>query len=217
MNQPETMALARAVELPGHTLHAIVRGRARAPCYSCPADREAYLGELRRQACASGCALHAYVLMGNHVHLLVTPWHKGGVSALLGALADGYARHVREAYGHEEPLWDEQVELRPVFPRRDLLGCMRYIELNPVRARLVARPEDYRWSSYRVNALGESDPAITPHAHYCTLGRTADARLAAYRAIVAGGESLLAVSRMDCGESAARRPFARAADWRRTE
>jgi len=113
---------------------------------------------------ASGCLVHAYALMTTHVHLLLTPKRRDGASALgrlVGAL---------------------DLDASPVTARRYLLACMRYIELNPVRAGLVRHPADYRRSSYRANAFGEPDMLVTAHPAYCALGRDAEARRAAYRA-----------------------------------
>ena len=172
---------------PGHTLHLAQRGGGRAACFSCAQDRAAYLEGLARHAAGSGCAVHAYVLMGNHVHLLLTPSRSDSVGSLLEGVGKDYARHLGEAYGHARPLWDERVEIRPVFPRRYLLACMRYIELNPVRAGLAARPGDYRWSSFGANALCAADSLVTPHAFYYALGRSAAERQAAYRALFHGG------------------------------
>jgi putative transposase len=171
---------------PGHTLHLAQRGRARAPCFSRDRDRVAYLGGLAECAGASGCAVHAYVLMSNHVHLLLTPSRADGVAVLLRELCGHYGSYIAETYGHAAPLWDERVEVRLVFPRRYVLGCMRYIELNPVHAGLAPSPEEYRWSSYGANATGLADPVVTPHAFYYALGRTQGARQAAYRALFQG-------------------------------
>lgn len=117
-----------------------------------------------RLAAALDCPLHAYVLMGTHAHLLLTPARAGGASALAGALA---AR---------------ELDATPVRARRYFVACMRYIEWNPVRAGIVRRPQAYPWSSYRANALGEADALVTPHPWYYALGRTPEARRAAYRA-----------------------------------
>ena len=172
---------------PGHTLHVVQRSNCRAACFFCERDRETYLDWLARYAAGSGCAVHAYVLMGNHVHLLLTPARADSVASMLHGLGEHYARYLGEEHGHSGPVWDERVEIRPVFPRRYLLACMRYIELNPVRAGLVAGPDQYRWSSYRSNAMGVADALITPHAFYYALGRTPAARQAGYRALFQGG------------------------------
>jgi putative transposase len=118
------------------------------------------------------CAVHAYVLMENHVHLLVTSSGSNGGVELAHALAQ------------------EALEVRPIYARRYLLACMRYIELNPVRAHIVDGPADYRWSSYRANALGYTDPIVTPHPLYYALGRSLEARRAAYARLVRRGFAL---------------------------
>ncbi len=167
---------------PGAALHLVQRGRDRAACFCDERDQLAYLELLGRGLERFACALHAYVLMGNHVHLLVTPARAESVARLMRALGSRYARHLADAHGAEGPGWDEHAASPPLYARRQLLGCMRYIELNPVRAGIVRRAGDFRWSSYRANALGRADPLLTPHGAYCALGRSAAARCAAYRA-----------------------------------
>ena len=169
-------------EIPGHPLHVIQRGHLRAACFFGEEYCVAYLRWLGRYAARLGCSVHAYVLMGNHVHLLLTSSRAGGVAGLMRTLGQRYARYVSEVHHREGALWDDSCEAVPVHVGRYLLSCMRYIELNPVRAGVVARPGEYRWSSFRANALGQSDALLTPHAHYCALGRGAESRQAAYRA-----------------------------------
>jgi putative transposase len=128
---------------------------------------------------------------------LLTPSRQGGVAALLHLLGTRYARYVAETWQREEAqagqyegaqagqregaLWEEGFDVTPVHNNRYALACMRYIELNPVRARMARSPEQFRWSSYRCNALGEANALLTPHAAYAVLGRGAAARQAAYR------------------------------------
>jgi len=171
-------------EEPGVALHVVQRGLARAPCFSGPPDRLFYL-EALRQSAARRCAVHAYALMGNHVHLLVTPARRGDATQLMRALGERYGRHLARAYGHEDTVWEEPFDGTPVHAGRYLFWCMRYIESNPVSARLVREPAAYRWSSYRANALGEDDPLVTPHPLYCALGRSREQRCAAYLALFA--------------------------------
>lgn len=180
----ETAAMPRLAcpEEPRVTLHVVQRGRSRSPCFSCAGDRIAYLGVLCACSQCEHCAIHAYVLMGNHVHLLFTPLRANGAARLMPALAAGFSRYLLSAHGHEESPWEEPYDATPVHARRHLFTTMRYIEENPVRAGLATHPASYRWSSYYANALGGDDPLVTPHVHYYTLGRTPAARRAAYAA-----------------------------------
>lgn len=175
------MLLCVCPEIPGHTLHVIQRGRLHAECFFIAQDHIAYLGWLHDYARRTGCAVHAYVLMGNHVHLLLTPSLKGGVAAFMHLLGKRYARHVAEIWRREGALWEEGFDATPVHNNRYVLACMRYIELNPVRARMAARPEQFPWSSHRCNAFGEENALLTPHSAYAVLGRGVAARQAAYR------------------------------------
>ena len=172
-------------EEPRVALHVVQRGRERCTCFSCAGDRAAYLEALRECAARAGCAVHAYALMGNHVHLLMTSARAAGAARLMPAIAARYARHLATAYGHEDSVWEEAYDASPVHARRHLLACMRYIEENPVRAGLAAHPGAYPWSSYRANAFGEDGALLTPHPHYCSLGRSPDERRAAYAALFA--------------------------------
>jgi putative transposase len=170
-------------EIPGHPLHVIQRGHLQAACFFGDEDCAAYICWLGRYAARLACSVHAYVLMSNHVHLLLTPSRAGGVDALMRALGERYTRYVADVQHREGALWEERYDAVPVHVPRYLLRCMRYIELNPVRARVVAQPGQYRWSSFRANALGADDALLIPHAHYCALGRDAESRQAAYRAL----------------------------------
>ncbi|MBI4292606.1 MAG: transposase [Betaproteobacteria bacterium] len=170
-------------QAPGHPLHVIQRGYCRLACFFGDADRIAYLGHMRECAEHSGCAVHAYVLMGNHVHLLVTPSRAEGASHLMRLLREHYCRYFGETHGRLDPVLDERFQALPLRSRQHLLSCMQYIELNPVRAQLVRSASDYRWSSYRANALGQEDPLVTPHTCYYALGRTVISRQQAYRAL----------------------------------
>ena len=169
--------------VPGRPLPGIQRGRLRSACFFGDEDCTAYLGWLRRYAASVRCSVHAYVLMGNHVHLLLTPSREGGIAKLMRSSCGHYARYAEAVHHRDDMLWEDRFEAFPVHYGRYLLSCMRYIELNPVRAGVAARPEQYRWSSFRANALGHSDPLLTPHAHYCALGRDAASRQAAYRSL----------------------------------
>jgi len=170
-------------EIPGHPLHVIQRGRLRSPCFFDEKDCIEYLVWLRECAVRHACSVHAYVLMGSHVHLLLTPSRAGAAAGLMRSLRECHAAYIDATYHRDGALWDDCHQASAVHIGRYLLYCMRYIELNPVRARVVARPGQYRWSSFRANALGRSDPLLTPHARYCALGRDAVSRQAAYQAL----------------------------------
>jgi len=167
------------------TLHVVQRARERRACFSCTRDRAAYLEALRECATRAECAIHAYALMGNHVHLLFTAASAAGPARLMPAITAGYARYLATAYGHDDSVWEEPYDASPVHARTHLLACMRYIEENPVRAGLATHPGEYPWSSYRANALGEDDALLTPHPHYYSLGRSPGERRAAYAALFA--------------------------------
>jgi putative transposase len=170
-------------ETPGVALHVVQRGRDRGACFSGPRDRIEYL-EALREAARETCLVHAYALMSNHMHALLTPVLAGGVAVLMRCTAERYARHLAGAYGQEAPIWEERFDGTPVHARKYLFACMRYIELNPVRAGLVRDARAYRWSSCRANADGEDDALVTPHPAYFALGRSPEARQAAYRAML---------------------------------
>ena len=177
------MAVPFHAQVPGHSLHVIQRGHCRLACFYCERDRVVYLHWLGAYAGRFGCAVHAYVLMGNHVHLLVTPSRPDGASQLMRRLGDRYTRYFGEAHERCGPILEERLRTLTLRSRQHLLDCMRYIELNPVRARLVAAPGEYRWSSFRSNALGQDDALVTPHSCYYALGRSVASRQAAYRAL----------------------------------
>jgi putative transposase len=165
----------------GVALHLIQRSRG--ACFLRESDGRAYLDWLRAYAQRFECAVHAYVLMSNHVHLLATPARALGASQMMRVLAERYARSFAEARGCSDAIWEEPFDASPVYAPRYLLSCMRYIEENPVRAGLTADPDAYRWSSFGANAWGRDDPVVTPHALYFALGRSPERRRARYRAM----------------------------------
>jgi putative transposase len=163
--------------------HVIQRGNNRQPCFLAAEDYIAYLQDLTDAARHGSCAVHAYVLTTNHVHLLVTGVELGSVSRMMQWLGRRYVACFNTRYRRTGTLWEGRFKASLVDTRRYLLTCYRYIELNPVRAAMAADPADYRWSSFHCNALGRPDPLVTPHAAYRALAATSDAHRAAYRAL----------------------------------
>lgn len=169
------------IHLPDLPLHIVQRGHNRDACFFADDDRHAYLHWLEDALNATGCALHAYVLMANHVHLLLTPTEPGAVTQVMISLGRRYVQYINRTYHRTGTLWEGRYKSSLVEADSYLFCCQRYIELNPVRATMVDAPRDYRWSSYRCNAEGSSDPLVTPHSLYLALGRDAEGRQAAYR------------------------------------
>ncbi len=167
----------------GQALHVIQRGNDRQRIFFADDDRVLFHAWLAEAARAQGCAVHAYVLMTNHVHLLLTPASGESLPRLMQSLGRRYVRHVNARRRRTGTLWEGRYRAAPIDTDSYLLRCCRYIELNPVRAHMVERPRDYRWSSYRFLALGAADPLLTPHALYRALGRSDAERQEAYRGL----------------------------------
>jgi len=187
------MARRPRLRIAGVPQHVIQRGNNRQATFLSPCDYSFYLHCLRDAAAKHGCLVHAYVLMPNHVHLLATPAGPDGLSLLMRDLGRRYVQqYVNPVYQRSGTMWEGRYKSNLVEAQKYLLACCRYIELNPVRARIVGRPEDYAWSSYRYHALGLPDLLVSPHAEYTALGATPLARQRAYHQLftkrVAHGE-----------------------------
>jgi putative transposase len=171
------------IKLAGVPQHVVQRGINREPCFFAEEDYHSYLHWLEKAAADWHCALHAYVLMTNHVHLLVTPETETGIAKLMQAVGRRYVQYINRSYKRTGSLWEGRYKSSLIQAETYLLTCMRYIELNPVRADMVQDPGQYRWSSYRHNGLGQADPRITPHPLYLAIGQDAADRQTAYRAL----------------------------------
>jgi putative transposase len=168
-------------------LHIIQRGHNRQACFFAEEDYHTYLHWLGEALALHGCALHAYVLMTNHVHLLLTPQDAHAVPRLLMSLGRRYVQYVNRSYRRTGTLWDSRYKSSVIQDERYLLTCMRYIEMNPVRAAMVDDPAHYRWSSYRSNGLAQADARVMPHSIYEALGTDSIGRSEAYRALFRTG------------------------------
>ncbi len=177
------MARLPRLDLPGIAQHIIQRGNDRQACFADDADYLHYRQELGEAALKHGCALHAYVLMTNHVHLLLTPGEPGAASRMMQAIGRRYVGCFNSRYGRTGTLWEGRFKAALVDSERYLLTCYRYIELNPVRARMVVHPGEYRWSSHHCNANGTDEARITPHPCYIALGAHPTERRETYRSL----------------------------------
>lgn len=164
----------------GLPLHLYQRGNNRCDCFIDVADRLHYLALLRELGAHFQCSVHAYVLMTNHVHLLVTPAEAARLARFMRSLGQRYVQRFNRRHGRSGTLWEGRFHSSLVQSDHYFLACHRYIESNPVRAGMVARPGEYPWSSYRANALGAPSRILTPHPVYEALAGTAHARQAAY-------------------------------------
>lgn len=171
------------IVLPGASVHVIQRGNNRTATFFTADDLERYRSTLFEACRRFRCAIHAYVLMTNHVHLLITPEDNEGPSLMMQAIGRLYVRYVNARYRRTGTLWEGRFRSSVIDSERYFFTCSRYIELNPVRAQMVDHPHRYRWSSHRHNAFGEADELITPHPLYCVLASTPVDRQAGYRAL----------------------------------
>jgi len=168
------------LNIPGVPQHVTQRGNNRQACFYADDDYRLYLGLLRKACLTHDCSLHAYVLMTNHVHLLMTPSTPEGVSRVMQDLGRDFVRVINRFYRRPGTLWEGRFKSSLVDTDRYCLTCYRYIELNPVRAGMVRQPADHPWSSYHYNALGEPDSTITPHDCWLLLGEDDTVRRITY-------------------------------------
>lgn len=169
--------------LPHIPVHVVQRGHSREPVFFENNDYYAYLSWLKQAANRYGCAIHAYVLMTNHIHILATPEDVQGISRMMQYIGRHYVPYMNRAYGTTGSIWEGRYKASLVDNEQYLLTCMRYIELNPVRAGMTSTPGEYDWSSYRANVQGEADDRITPHILFKRLGKTVQARRDAYHSL----------------------------------
>ena len=181
------MARVPRIDVAGIPQHVIQRGNNRTACFFADHDYFYYLQSLRQAAQKCSCCIHAYVLMTNHVHLLVTGSESRAIGRMMQSLGRLYVRYVNNRYKRTGTLWEGRFKSSLIDSDRYLLTCYRYIELNPVRAGLVQTPSAYRWSSYHHNALGEVDLLVRAHKNYLALGLTNRTRRAAYRRLFEQG------------------------------
>jgi len=177
------MARLPRFNIVGQAQHVIVRGNNREPIFYADEDYLFYLEKLKQACEKHECDLHAYVLMTNHVHLLITPNKEGGLSKAMQMIGRYYVQYFNHSYQRTGTLWEGRYKATLIDSDLYALTCYRYIELNPVRAKMVDHPAEYPWSSYRCNSLGDSCDVITPHVLYQALDKSQEKRQESYRGL----------------------------------
>ncbi len=167
----------------GLPVHVIQRGNNRSDCFGCDNDKATYMRYLNEGSQRYSVDVHSWVLMSNHVHLLLTPRISGGVSKMLQYMGRHYVRFFNRKYQRTGTLWEGRFKSCLVQSEQYFLACQRYIELNPVRAGIAAHPVEYHWSSYHTNAFGVNSTIVRPHVTYLSLGNSRQTRQEAYRSL----------------------------------
>ena len=181
------MARLPRIDVPGIPQHLIARGNNRSVLFQDDADRCIYVQFMQEALDKCACEVHAYVLMSNHVHILATGHAEGELSAFMQRIGRKFARLINIRWSRTGTLFEGRFWSSPVDSQAYLLTCMRYIELNPVRAGIVRHAKEFGWSSYRQNADGNPQGLLTPHSQYQRLGATPEERAGNYRGLVAQG------------------------------
>lgn len=166
--------------IPNTPFHVILRGNNRAPIFANDEDRQFFRDVLLAAVKRQGVSVHSYVFMTNHVHLLASPSHADSLPKALQSLGRRYVQYFNHRYQRTGTLWEGRYRATVVDAEPYMLECMRYIELNPVRAGMVKHPADFSWSSFRANALGVHDALVTRHELYLRMGRDSDERRLVY-------------------------------------
>jgi len=184
------MARLPRLALDGQPHHLIQRGLNRQPFVADDVDRQRFLAELRESAALHKVAVHAYLLMDNHLHLLATPEAGEGLSLMMQSLGRRYVAAFNKRHGRSGTLWDGRFRAAPLEADAHLLACMRFIESIPQRnAGFHLAPEDYAWSSAAHHLGRRRDPLVVDHALFWALGNTPFEREAAWRAWLEQGVS----------------------------
>lgn len=178
------MARVSRLVFPGVALHIIQRGNNRNACFAHDSDYLTYLSTLRELSVKHECKVHAYCLMTNHVHLLLTPSHVRACALLMRDLGRSYVLYFNRRHRRSGTLWEGRFRSCLAESARYVMACYRYIELNPVRAGMVGDPGGYAWSSYFANVAVRPDPMIEPHCEFLALANEASPH-AAYRGLFA--------------------------------
>lgn len=177
------------LNIPGYPYHVIQRGNNRGACFFADRDYAFYVKCIERASEKFQCAIHAYALMTNHVHLLLTPAREDSLQKFMQSVGKRYVYYINRRYDRTGRLWEGRYRAFVVEEDSYLLACYRYIELNPVRAGIVKAPEHYPWSSYAHNGLGRRNELISPHETYLSLSADSKGRPKAYRSLFEENEN----------------------------
>ncbi len=167
--------------LPNIPVHAITRGNNKNNVFNDDEDKHFYMSCLFESSEKFETDIHAYVLMDNHIHLLISSNLAVNISSFMQHIGRRYVPYFNQKYGHTGTLWEGRFKASLVDDERYLLSCYRYIELNPVRAKMVDDPGLYKWSSYHCNALGKKNTLVKPHDVYIRLANKQEDRINFYR------------------------------------
>jgi putative transposase len=179
------MPRPRRIHVPDLAVHVCQRGIDRRTIYLDDGDHARYLKALAAEASRYGLDVHAHTLMSNHYHLIATPRSETALAETMQQTNSSYTRYFNRKYDRTGPLWNERPRVIPLEDERQWFTCLRYVELNPLRANMVTAPEEYPWSSYRVHAFSHPCDWLVLHHLYIALGATGAERQAAYRAMCA--------------------------------
>jgi len=177
--------LARTI-IPGQAMHVMVRGNNREILFFNDADRRIYLDWLREAAKQFGSAVHAFALMPNHVHLLMTPQNVDSLAKTMQSLGRRYAQYFNQRHHRSGTIWEGRYRSSLIDPDY-FLRCQRYIELNPVRAGFESSPQDSTWTSFASHIGGNAEPWLVDHQHFWSLGNTPFERQMAWSVFVKDG------------------------------
>jgi putative transposase len=186
--------------LPGVPAHVMQRGHNRDAVFFNSEDYREYLKILKKVALHYSCQIHAYVLMTNHLHLLVTPVEKNSISLLFQSIGRLYVPYINKTYQRSGTLWEGRHKGNIIESEKYFMICMKYIELNPVRANMVTQVDDYPWSSYTANAMGIPNSIISPHPLYSSLAPNKRERFEVYRELFNTHDKLEVLENIDVSE-----------------
>ena len=175
------MARLPRIVIPNQPLHIIHRGNNRQDIFKSEDDIVRVKEDISNSLSKSDCSLHAYVIMTNHLHLLITPKSKEQLAVFMQSMANRYVLYFNAIHQRTGTIWEGRFKSCLVDSEHYLFTLYKYIEMNPVKANMVKDIADYKWSSYGHNASGQTDRLITEHLLYKELGKNTEQRCENYK------------------------------------